>query len=141
MVRHSEKPGDTGHERSIEKITHHNTENNASVQTDCPLILGQKGSWGGFQGRGANFPSHLVRNVPLKYFNTEHFPSVPLGLDYTGEVAVELLYKLWAMSSLWILRRAVYRASVVEESLLDQSESSARTGNSSLVKVSMISSW
>lgn len=64
----------------------------------------------------------------------------PRATLQTGEVAVDSLYKLSAMSPRWILRRAASRASRVAVSLEDQSARRARAGDSSRVKESMRSS-
>lgn len=64
----------------------------------------------------------------------------PRATLQTGEVAVDSLYRLSAMSPRWILRRAASRTSRVADSLVAQSARRARAGDSSRVKPAMMSS-
>lgn len=57
-----------------------------------------------------------------------------------GFVALGLSIILWAMSSRLILRSAVHSVSMLAQSLLAQSDKSARTGCSSCLKVAIRSS-
>lgn len=81
---------------------------------------------------------------PLKNIKVQVF-CILSSLNHTTEVAVGfpvlgLSTRLWAMSSRLILRRAVQSVSMLAQSLLAQSDRSARTGCSSCLKVAIRSS-